>query len=294
MLMTVVGRVKEIWRFPVKSMQGSKLDETKISKKGIVGDRNWAMRDDVRAEVQWGKKYPQLMQCSARYTEEPLEGNFAPVEITFPDGEKALSGTERVDEKLTELIGTAASLWKIQPPENLDFYKRYKHDGRHDEFMEELMGTFAREDGEPVPDMAIYPELLVDYVAIPGTFFDYTPLQILTTASLRNMEQKNPDATWDVRRFRPNILIETDAGLTGPVEGTWEGGTVKMGAVTVDMLGPTPRCGMTMQPQGDLPKDKTILRSIVKDADQNLGAYCTVAKEGHVKVGDEVVLTPAA
>lgn len=291
--MTVVGRVKEIWRFPVKSMQGSRLEEAPIIKNGIIGDRAWAMRDDVRKEVQWGKKYPQLMQCSARYIEEPKDGEFSPVEITFPDGEKAQSSTERVNEKLTELIGNAASLWHIQPRENLEFYKRYKHDDP-DEFMSELMGTFARESGEPVPDMAIYPELLVDYVAIPGTFFDYTPLQILTTASLRDMEAKNPNANWDVRRFRPNILIETTDDISGPVEGTWEGATVRMGSVTVDMLGPTPRCGMTMQPQGDLPKDKTILRSIVKDADQNLGAYCTVAESGNVKVGDPVELTRAA
>ena len=51
---------------------------------------------------------------------------------------------------------------------------------------------------------------------------------------------------------------------------------------------PTPRCGMTVQPQGDIEYDKTILRTIVKEADQNLGVGAHCLEAGEIRVGDAV------
>jgi uncharacterized protein YcbX len=53
---------------------------------------------------------------------------------------------------------------------------------------------------------------------------------------------------------------------------------------------PTARCGMTTHTQFDLPKDPGVLRSIVKNADQNLGIYASVIKDGKVREGDRVDL----
>jgi MOSC domain-containing protein len=47
---------------------------------------------------------------------------------------------------------------------------------------------------------------------------------------------------------------------------------------------------MTTLEQIDLPKDPSVLRTIVRDADQNVGSYCTVAGAGNFAVGDEVAL----
>jgi hypothetical protein len=47
---------------------------------------------------------------------------------------------------------------------------------------------------------------------------------------------------------------------------------------------------MTTHAQHDLPKDSSVLRSIVKDADQNLGMYASVLRSGEVRIGDKVVL----
>ena len=85
--MAKVGVIKEIWCFTAKSMQGDTVKRCTVSKQGLLGDRCWAMRDEGRKEVQWGKKYPQLMLCKARYREEPDVGDIKPVDITFPDGE---------------------------------------------------------------------------------------------------------------------------------------------------------------------------------------------------------------
>ncbi|MEQ8662355.1 MAG: MOSC N-terminal beta barrel domain-containing protein, partial [Gammaproteobacteria bacterium] len=99
--MTTLGTVKEIWRFPVKSMRGDRVTATQVSARGLAGDRAWAMRDETRAEVQWGKRFPQLMLCHARYLEEPDDGDAKAVAITFPDGATVTSADAAVHAKLT-------------------------------------------------------------------------------------------------------------------------------------------------------------------------------------------------
>ena len=47
---------------------------------------------------------------------------------------------------------------------------------------------------------------------------------------------------------------------------------------------------MTTHAQSGLPKDPTVLRTIVKNAYQNLGVYATVAKAGCLLEGDPVEL----
>jgi uncharacterized protein len=286
--MPVIGKIKELWRFPVKSMQGSTLAVCDVTPQGVVGDRCWAMRDDTRQEVQWGKLFPQLMLCSARYREEPTVNHIPPVDITFPDGEILGSDHPRLTEKLTALCGRAASLWPLQPATNRDFYKRYKPDLAA--WQAEMVGLFAREPGEPIPDFSELPEVLMDYVAVPGTFFDNEELHLITTASMTFMRQKNPTAAWDIRRFRPNLYIETIADLTGLVEQTWIGKTLRIGTAVLEISAPTPRCGMTTRPQGDLAFDKTVLRTIVREGNQNLGVGAHVRQAGRVPVGAEVVL----
>jgi uncharacterized protein len=47
---------------------------------------------------------------------------------------------------------------------------------------------------------------------------------------------------------------------------------------------------MTIQAQAEFPKDPSILRTIVRDADQNLGVYASVIAAGEIRVGDIVEL----
>ena len=284
-----VGTIKEIWRFPVKSMQGDMVSRCTVTATGVVGDRRWAMRDEGRAEIQWGKLYPQLMLCKARYRSEPQRHDeIAPVDITFPDGETVGSDDPRIDSKLTTLIEREATLRAIEPPSNIEFYKRYKPD--EEKFLEEIMGAFAREPGEPMPDLSVLPEVLMDHVAVPGTFFDNEEIHLITTASMDHMRSKNPAANWDVRRFRPNFYIETDPAFTGLVETDWAGKTLSMGGAKLEITLPTLRCGMTVRPQADIEFDKTILRTVVKEGDQCLGVGAHVRVAGAVTQGDVVEL----
>ena len=91
-----------------------------------------------------------------------------------------------------------------------------------------------------------------------------------------------------MRRFRPNFLIETEPEIKGLIESEWAGRIVRLGGVEIRGEIPTVRCGMTIQAQDNLPKDPRILRTIVRDADQNLGIYASVVTTGDVRVGDVV------
>ena len=111
---------------------------------------------------------------------------------------------------------------------------------------------------------------------------------MLTTSSLEVMRNVNPAATWDARRFRPNFLVETEPQIKGLIESGFAGKKMRLGNVEVVCEIPTPRCGMTIQAQKNLPKDASILRSIVKDAHQNFGIYASVVTPGEVCAGDPV------
>jgi uncharacterized protein YcbX len=119
-----------------------------------------------------------------------------------------------------------------------------------------------------------------------GDQFDAYPIHVLTTASLEVMSRLNTQGIWDVRRFRPNIFIETEPGIEGLVEFGWK--TVRVGDVELRNEMPAERCAMTTHAQTELPKDPSILRSIVEAADQNLGIYASVIATGEVRVGDLV------
>ncbi|MCU0314848.1 MAG: MOSC domain-containing protein, partial [Solirubrobacteraceae bacterium] len=76
-------RVAEVWRFPVKSLQGERLEAAEITPDGIAGDRGWAIFDQQTGLGLTGRREPALLFAGARLT--PRGG----VEITLPDGSRA-------------------------------------------------------------------------------------------------------------------------------------------------------------------------------------------------------------
>jgi uncharacterized protein YcbX len=309
----IIGTVKEIWRHPVKSMAGEQLETCSVGSLGIPGDRGWALRDEVSQEITNGKRIPRLMQCAARYQQQPVNGTIPHVEITFDDGTKVTSNDPDVNSRLTAALGRPVTLWPRQPASEKQHYRRKSASARLmaplvrtstfrsllpqltklPGLNDQLRGLFSRESNEPIPDISLLPAEVLEFTSPPGTYFDAFPINVLTTASLATMSAFNPGAVWDVRRFRPNFLIETGGDVEGLIESTWAGRTLRLGTVELTCEIPCARCGMTTHAQKDLPKDSSVLRSIVKDANQNLGMYASVAKPGEVRTGDHVELLQA-
>jgi uncharacterized protein YcbX len=132
--------------------------------------------------------------------------------------------------------------------------------------------------------------VLVDHVSVPGTFFLVVPLHVVTTATLSHLERLNQTGSWDRRRFRPNLVIDTDESIQGLAEQDWVGRKIVIGEVAIDCVGGTPRCGAVTRAQPAFPADTSILRTIVKEAGQNVGAYGVTARGGALQVGTPVFL----
>lgn len=305
-----IGTVQQIWRHPVKSMAGEKLNECTIGSLGIPGDRGWALRDETSGEITNGKRIPMLMGCAALYQEQPTQGTTPSVRITFPDGTQVASGDSDVNSRLSRVLGKDVTLWPLQPASNKAHYRRKTAAARtlgrlsrFKAFREALPAIisltnqeagvreiFSREADEPIPNLAVMPPEVLEFTSPPGTYFDAFPIHVLTTASLEAMSRFNPAALWDVRRFRPNFLIETDKEFEGLIEAGWSGRNLRVGSVELKCEIPCARCGMTSHGHSGLPKDPSVLRSIVKDANQNLGIYASVVQSGVVSIGDPVEL----
>jgi uncharacterized protein YcbX len=286
--MQIIGTVKEIWRYPVKSMAGERMQHANVSARGIYGDRGWAIRDEKAGEIRNARKRPALLHCTAVYLREPNADDAPPAQITLPDGTTFRSDSAEANGRLSDLLGRTVSIWPIQPPTERDFLKRGAPD--NPDMMAELRQVFGRLESEPLPDLSTLPPQILQFTSPFGTFFDAFPFNVLTTASLGALASRNPAADFDSRRFRPNVLVETNRGIEGLVEAEWSGRTLRIGATRIKIEMPTVRCVIPTLDQPGVKKDPSVLRTIVRDAAQNLGAYATVSAGGTIALGDQVAL----
>src|SRR5439155_26840519 len=113
----------------------------------------------------------------------------------------------------------------------------------------------------------------------------------LTTATLDRLRELYPQGRFEVRRFRPNIVVQLASGETGFAENAWVRRTLAIGtAVRLSITGPCGRCVMTTLPQGDLPKDPGILRTAAQHNKVKVGVYAKVERGGTIHRGDAVTV----
>jgi uncharacterized protein YcbX len=287
---TLVGHVRELWRFPVKSMQGERLDRaTHVGTGlGIVGDRGWAVRAESVGEIQGGKKIATLLQCAARYVEEPIGGSSPHVEITLPDGATVRSDDPLVHDALSGALGTKVTLWPRRPADDDDHYRRR---GVIDEA--EMRRQFALADDEPLPDFSGIPAAIMqevtEFVSPRGTYFDSTELHLLTDTSVATLAALAPDSRIDVRRFRPNFFVDCRERHGFP-EIEWFGRRMRIGDVEAEVVMIMQRCVMAAHAQADLPYDRSIIRTLVRETGMNLGIGLNVVTPAPVAPADPVEL----
>ena len=282
-----VGTISALFRYPVKSMAGERLGELPLGPRGVHGDRAWAVRDEKRGGIRGGKRFPELMQCAARYPEDPPAEGSAPAALQLPDGRQISIDHPDTPAMLSELIGSPVTVWPLLPADRLDHYRR----GAPvlDDMEAEFRRMFGRTEDEPLPDLTKFPEFLMEFESPPGTYFDAFPLLIMTAESLDHLSRSAPGHRFDVNRFRPNLLVDTGSEAPFP-ERDWPGRTLKIGGVELEITMDCPRCVMTTHGFGELPKDPGIMRSLVQLADGNLGVYANVTTPGRIHVGDRVEL----
>jgi uncharacterized protein len=108
--------------------------------------------------------------------------------------------------------------------------------------------------------------------------FDILPLLIATDGMLAAVG-------YDLRRFRPNLVI---GGVTGLAERQWEGAQLRIGPVVIAMEDLRTRCIMTTFDPDSGQQDLSVLRRIRREFNGRLGLNSYVATPGRVSVGDAV------
>jgi hypothetical protein len=283
-----VAELAEIHRYPVKSMQGERLQEVAVAADGLRGDRCWAVRDEGRGGIEGARKLPELLACRARFADAVTDAGPLPEpEIELPDGTRLKAGQSEVARRLAELTRREVSLWPRRPADDLDHYRRGAPD--HDDMLEELRAIFGRLPDEPLPDLGKFPAEVLTSVTLPGTYFDCYPVFLLTRASLGALQGARPESRFDRRRFRPNLLLDSVA-TEGFPENAWVGRRIRVGEVVLRVEMECPRCVMTTHGFADLPRDPEVMRTLVNENGGNLGVYAAVEQSGRVRCGDSLEL----
>lgn len=289
-----VGTVAGLWRYPVKSMGGEELSNSTLDLRALHADRLWAVRDLELGAVTTARRLPVLLGCTARFLQEPPAGvgpgDISDVTVTFPDGTEVTSvDRERLDARLSELTGKRVALVSLPPLHDKAAYRGVLAS------KSDLRNQWALRDDEPLPDFSMFPirklAQLAIYATPIGSFADAYAVHVLTTSSLQTMAACGGD--FDVRRFRPNILLETP--LDGLVEQRWLGGRLRLGGaggVGLRVEIPTVRCSIPMREQPGMPADPAVPRTISRHGERCLGVYADIAEAGTVRVGDPVTFEP--
>ncbi|MBU8730886.1 MOSC domain-containing protein [Cytobacillus oceanisediminis] len=151
-------------------------------------------------------------------------------------------------------------------------------------------GTEYRGDQERVnkalSELLGFPVTLAKEESI--SHFDEGPISIITTSALK-MLSKDLGEIADSRRFRANLVIETEA--TGYLEDEWVDQLIQVGeSVTLKIVAPLQRCIMVNNPQEELKQDARILKTLATHHAAMFGVWAKVERCGEIRVGDEAIL----
>ena len=295
-----IGHVAELWRYPVKSLGGGRVDQAELGPRGVLGDRLWAVRDLERDVTASARQLPVLLTATARYlgpvSSDAGPGNAPVVEITFPDGTVVSSSDDGVHTKLSELAGRDVRLTPLPPVEDTSLHKLTPAERSETMSPAFLRAAFGIADDEKLPDLSMVRVSDVvnfaRYSTPPGTFVDLAPVHVLSQTSLATIGAEI-GSDMDVRRFRPNVLLALDNPDDELPESHWAGARVAIGEAVLDVLMPTIRCVVPSRAQPGFEVDRRITKAVAVRAQRCLGVYCGVDSGGRVRVGDEVSIRHA-
>jgi hypothetical protein len=277
----MLGTVTSLRRYPVKSMLGEDLDAGDVSRAGLAGDRRLAVVSRRTGKIA-SAKYPRLWRDLLTVSAEALDGAGHEVAalITLPDGKTVSSTDADVDDVLSGLLNEPVTLTATPPP---------------GASLDRAVPEAVLRDGiaAPVPSQLIE----IGAGSPPGTFVDFAPLHLLTSATLDRIAELSPYRRADPERYRPNVIIGT--GADGFTENDWLGRDLRVGDdLVLRVIARTPRCAVPTLAHGDLPRDTEALRVLARhnrvspmadsDPEPCAGVYAQVLRPGRIRTGDPV------
>ena len=236
-----VGKISELWRYPVSSLGGERLEVAAVGSAGMRGDRIWGVVDASTGSVASpdnDKRWRPLPQIAAR-----LEGEDPEIGI---DGRWMTVGQADASSAASRFLGFPVT---FRP-----------HTGH------------GRSGDTEVPAR-----------------YQISHLHILTSSSLRHLATLVPSKVKvDARRFRPNVVVDTDSTFEGFTEASWIGRTLRAGSARLLVVEPCARCSFTALAQHDLSFAPSVLHAITRHGGGALGVYARIVSAGEIRAGDEI------
>ncbi len=243
--MIQIGQVREIARYPVKSMAGIAMGSAFLGWYGLAGDRRFAFRRvGVDSGMPWltASRLPELLLYHPAGLEEST-GEPLPTHVRTPAGSCLELRSAELRTEIAERFGSDVELMKLN-----------------------------------------------------HGIFDEGAVSVISPATIAGIGRE-AGLDLDRRRFRANILVETEHGELF-VEDGWVGRTLVFGdgdagpAVNVTMR--DLRCKMVNIDPETGEQDARVMKTIVRLSKNNAGVYATVVRSGTIHVDDRVTLVEAS
>lgn len=254
---TRAGTVTSCWRYPVKSFQGLAEHSLEIADHGVIGDRTFGLIDLDVDRLLSAKRTAALLEASATDTH-----------VTLPNGSTVAVDDPDIDRVLSTWIGRPIRFARADATGPVSYQMTF----------------------DPPDDDAE----MFDIPTPEGTFLDIAAVHVINAATLRACAAARPDVDWDVRRFRPNVVVDVETEPFG--EQDWIGQEIMVGPVVLHVDGPMVRCAMPLRAQpGGLARQPQLfhaLNELNPTYAGHLGLCCSVVKPGKICAGDHVSTTP--
>ena len=291
----------ELWRFPVKSMGGQRVDEVAVNARGVRADRLWAVRDLAERHHRVGAQDARSAGLPRRYASAPGPdagpGNAPEVVITLPDGGEVSSGDPGVHARISDAVGRDVRLTALPPVADTSAHRLSVQQSRSTYSVAEVRRDFGLTGDEPLPDTSMFSaKQLLTLARFPPR-----PARSSTwagaSAEPASLASLSPGEavlrSYDVRRFRPNVLVEIGRYGRRVPEAGWVGSVLHIGTSTMRVTTPTIRCVVPTRPQPGLELDRALTRRLAERTDRFLGVYADVTEPGVLRVGDELRIEKA-
>ena len=251
-----IGQVEALFRYPVKSMGGERLEAATLGWHGIEGDRRLALRRiNDRSEFPWlnASKLPGLL----RFAPHREEGG-------RQDGDQGdLPGDLHLPTHIRTPDGEAMPV-----------------------FGEDLATEVGRRYGAPVEMMqlkhGIFDEANISVIASD------------TVREIARLAGRSQDLQpFDVRRFRPNVVVRLLRSVPFQ-EDEWVGGVLSFGeaddapAIAVTLR--DERCSMLNLDPDTASAAPEVLKAVVREHQNTAGIYGAVTRIGRLAVGQTIFL----
>lgn len=260
--MTMIGSVVSAWRYPVKGMRGEQMERMFLSYSGVYGDRAFSFRSPsappgfpyhTAREQEDLLLYQPAFRSAGDVVQPP---NLAEAEAIAPGITPVFADPAAF---AVDVVRPDGSTVPIEDPGLLDEIRRSRDDGA---------------------------EITLVYSERPMT--DCRPISVFSLSSARQLGEELGMAI-DVRRFRPNLCIDLEAGAFA--ENALVGRNLRIGdKAVIAILERDPRCKMISLDPDTGDHDPKILQHVAQAHEGHAGLYAAVIAEGIIRPGDAITV----